>query len=115
MRIEALITYVSDEATGINSQAKSWRRRDYVAEYEAGQYPKGFAFSVFNDSIDRLNLQYGARYALTVDLTTRSYNGRYFTDIRCADAEWLGGTDPAPRTATETPVKAQSEPEDLPF
>lgn len=115
MRIEALITYASDEVTGISSQAKSWRRRDYVAEYESGAYPKGFAFSVFNDSIDRLNLQYGSRYALTIDLTTRSYNGRYFTDIRCADAERIGGTDVAPRTATEAPAKAESEPDDLPF
>lgn len=40
MKINGTITVALPEQSGTSKSGKQWRKREYVVEYEHGQYPK---------------------------------------------------------------------------
>ena len=58
-----------------------WRKQDYVLETEA-QYPKKVCFMAWGDKIDQFNIQQGETVAVAIDLESREYNGRWYTDVK---------------------------------
>ena len=58
-----------------------WRKQEYVLETEA-QYPKKVCFMAWGDKIDQFNIQKGETVAVSIDLESREYNGRWYTDVK---------------------------------
>ena len=58
-----------------------WRKQEYVLETES-QYPKKICFMAWGDKIDDFNIQQGENLAVSVDLESREYNGRWYTDVK---------------------------------
>ena len=58
-----------------------WRKQEYVLETEA-QYPKKVCFMAWGDKIDQFNIQQGETVAVAIDLESREYNGRWYTDVK---------------------------------
>ena len=58
-----------------------WRKQEYVLETEA-QYPKKVCFMAWGDKIDQFNIQKGETIAVSIDLESREYNGRWYTDVK---------------------------------
>ena len=58
-----------------------WRKQEYVLETEA-QYPKKVCFMAWGDKIDQFNIQQGETVAVSIDLESREYNGRWYTDVK---------------------------------
>lgn len=112
------------EQSGTSKSGKSWRKKEYIVEYEHGQYPKSVVFSVIGQKIDELNIQQGAEYDLSIDFEAREWNGRYFLQASCWKATPLQATptQQAPAQPVQQPVYQQQPQssatppaDDLPF
>lgn len=77
---KGVITYASPVVGGISKSGKEWKRSTYILVYDDsnGQYPKSISFDVVNDRIEKLDLRIGIEYEVSVDFTTREYNGRVY-------------------------------------
>lgn len=100
MQIKGTITTALPEVSGTSKNNRAWRKREYVVEYEGGQYPKSIVFSVMGQKIDELNIQQGAEYDLSIDFEAREWNGRYFLQASCWKATPLQA-----QTAPQQPVQ----------
>ena len=58
-----------------------WRKQEYVLETEA-QYPKKVCFMAWGEKIDQFNIQQGETVEVSIDLESREYNGRWYTDVK---------------------------------
>lgn len=101
------------EQSGTSKSGKTWRKREYVVEYEHGQYPKSVVFSVMGQKIDELNIQQGSEYDLSIDFKALEWNNRYFLQASCWKATQA-------QQAPEQPVQNPQAPDtphddDLPF
>ena len=95
LEISGKIVELLPEKSGHSANGE-WRKREYVLETEA-QYPKKICFMAWGDKIDQFEIKQGERLTVSVDLESREYNGRWYTDVKAwkvsrdgADAERHG-------------------------
>jgi len=58
-----------------------WRKQEFILETEA-QYPKKICFMVWGDKIDEFKIQQGESLEVSIDVESREYNGRWYTDVK---------------------------------
>lgn len=92
----------------MSKSGKAWRKREYIIEYEHGQYPKSVVFSVLGQKIDELNIHQGVEYELELDFEAREWNGRYFLQASCWKAT---PTQPVAQPTPQQPVYQQTQPQ----
>ncbi len=109
MELTGKIVEILLEKSG-NSARGEWRKQEYVIEIP-GDYPKKVCFMVWGDRIDQFGIQEGQELTVSIDLESREYNGRWYTDVKAWRVEPSGQQD-APRP-TEEPPPFDSD--DLPF
>ncbi len=59
----------------------TWRNQEYILETE-GQYPKKVCFMAWGDKIDEFGIKQGDTLVVSVDLESREFNGRWYTDVK---------------------------------
>ena len=98
-----------------------WRKQEYVLETEA-QYPKKVCFMAWGDKIDQFNIQQGETVAVAIDLESREYNGRWYTDVKAwkvsRDDATAGSPPPFDDRDSYAPPSMDSSPignDDIPF
>ncbi len=47
-----------------------------------GQYPKKIYIMAWGDKIDQFDFKQGENLVVSVDLESREYNGRWYTDVK---------------------------------
>lgn len=115
------ITTVLPEKSGTSKAGNPWRKREAIIEYSSGQYPQQVLFEMFNDEIERLNIQPGLEYELELDFKTRKCGDRYFLSASCWKATPVQNPAPQPTAPpsaqpASTPASAQTDNEDaFPF
>ena len=80
MEITGKIIHVLPE-TGGQSQKGSWKKQEYVIETKA-QYPKKICFSAWGDKIDQFGIRQGEEVTVSIDIESREYNGRWYTEVK---------------------------------
>jgi hypothetical protein len=79
-----------------------WEKQEFIIETD-DQYPKKICISVWNDKLSALeNIADGDVIKVSVNIESREYNSRWYTDIRA----W--------RIERDSDVGSQPPPEDLP-
>jgi len=58
-----------------------WRKQEYVLE-TASQYSKKICFMVWGEKIEQFAIQKGESIEVSIDLESREYNGRWYTDVK---------------------------------
>ena len=58
-----------------------WRKQEYILETDS-QYPKKICFMAWGDKIDEFNIQQAETLEVSIDLESREYNGRWYTDVK---------------------------------
>jgi hypothetical protein len=81
MEITGQIIQLLPEVTGTGRSGNSWRKQEFILETR-GQYPRKVCMSLWGDKIDQFALQSGAEITASVELESREYNGRWYTDVR---------------------------------
>lgn len=94
------------------ASGKEWRKKSWVLE-TFGQYPRKVKVDAMGQAIDALNLQLGKVYTVSVDLESREFNGRWYSDIRAYAAhETQDGGMGMASGVTGAPVAAAPQPTD---
>ena len=80
MEINGKIVGHLPEKSGQSSNGP-WRKQEFILETES-QYPKKICFTVWGDKIDEFSIKQGENLQVSVDLESREYNERWYTDVK---------------------------------
>lgn len=58
-----------------------WRKQEYVLETDS-QYPKKVCFMVWGEKVEQFAIQQGENVEVSIDIESREYNGRWYTDVK---------------------------------
>ncbi len=120
MEIQGKVSWVGETTTGVSQKGNQWTKREFVVEYEGGEYPKRIKFDVVNDDIMGM-LAVGVEVKVQFSINVRVWNGRMFNDIRIwpKGLEIMGGAavgQPAAERVEKTmPEPSGNNGDDLPF
>jgi hypothetical protein len=95
-----------------------WKKQEFIVETQS-QYPKKVCLSVWGDKVDQFNLSVGQLINASIELESREYNGRWYTEARAwkIDKNATGGSTDAPPPSMDEPFTPDSNntADDLPF
>ena len=80
MEISGKIVEILSEKKGQSAKGP-WRKQEYILKTD-GQYPKNICFMAWADKIDEFSIELGENLIVSVDLESREYNGRWYTDVK---------------------------------
>ena len=89
MELEGKIIQVNQLQSGQGKNG-TWKKQEYIIE-TTSQYPKKVCVTVWGDKIDQFALNQHDDVKLSVELESREYNGRWYTDVRAWKAEKIAG------------------------
>jgi hypothetical protein len=115
LKITGTVRQVLAEASG-EGRNGPWRKQEYILETE-GNFPKSVCLVVWGDNIDQFGVREGERITASIDIQSREYNGRWYTDVKAWKVERESGTDRPPSFPADEPVPGPpgEEDDDLPF
>ncbi len=83
MEIQGKIIQILPLQSGISkATGKEWKKQDYILETLDGQFPRKICFNLWGDNIDKAALQLGEEITAQIDLESREFNGRWYTDVK---------------------------------
>jgi hypothetical protein len=118
LKVTGTVKDLLEEQSG-ESRNGPWRKREFILE-TGGNYPKSICMVMWGDNIDQFNVQVGETITAHIDLASREYNGRWYTDVKAWKVEReqesggppkMGDDEPFP----EPPPFDDSEDDGLPF
>lgn len=118
MEIEGTIIMDLPLQEGIaKSTGNPWKKKEWVLE-TAGAYPRKVKFHVFGERrVAELNFEIGKAYRISIDIESRDFNGRWYTDVSAYAATPLDAVPgmgmaaaPAPSTASAAPFGQPAAP-----
>lgn len=59
----------------------TWKKQEYVIELP-GQYPKKVCFYAWGDTIDNFAIKQDEEVTVSIDIESREYNGKWYTNIK---------------------------------
>ncbi|MCB9034321.1 MAG: DUF3127 domain-containing protein [Chitinophagales bacterium] len=69
--------------SGVSRAGNNWKKQFAIVEKPNGNYdPKKICLVVWGDSVDNFRLQVGAEYEFSIDIESREFNGKWYTDVR---------------------------------
>jgi len=80
MEITGKIIQILPEQSGESARGP-WRKQEYVLETD-GQYPKKICFMAWGDKIDEFSIRETETITAAINLESREYNGRWYTDVK---------------------------------
>ena len=87
MEIKGKVVKVLPELTGEGKNGP-WIKRSFIIETES-QYPKKVQISSFGDKLNVGLIKEGNILNVSIELESREYNGRWYTDVRAWKIELL--------------------------
>ena len=127
MEFEGTVYKIMPVATGTSARGE-WQRQDVIFDYnDGGQFSRKLCVTFFNRPDDAAKLREGGVYNVSVNIESREYNGRWYTDIRAwrlqpkqndapAAAAPMPDTPPIVEEPTYASVpETEAEADDLPF
>ncbi|MGD8319491.1 MAG: DUF3127 domain-containing protein [Gemmatimonadota bacterium] len=94
LKITGTVKQVLEEQSG-ESRNGPWRKQEFILETE-GKYPKPVCLVVWGDNIDQFNVQVDEQLTAYVDIASREYNGRWYTDVKAWKVERESEAQEAP-------------------
>ena len=116
-----------DVQNGVSARGP-WSKQEFVIEYQEGNFPTQICLNVWGEDkvkdLGRFNI--GDRVKISFNLSSREYNGRWYTDVRAWRIEPAGqaSSAAAPSQTPQQSAPAQEMPaadtsaapeDDLPF
>lgn len=75
----------------VNGQGKNgtWRKQEFILEIPS-QYPKKVCISLWGDKIDQAGLQVNDAVTASIDVESREYNNRWYTEVKAWKVDKAG-------------------------
>lgn len=106
----------------------AWKKQEYILEIPNGSFaPKKVCFSAWSDKIDQFAIKENEEVTISVDIESREFNGRWYTDVRAwkvsrgqenpapSAPSYSNSTPSTPQPVQEAPAAPSKEDDDLPF
>ena len=115
MEIKGKVIQLLPLTTGMGKKGQ-WKKQEFVIE-TPGQYPKKVCLSAWGDKVDQFKLAVGDQVTIMVDLESREYNGRWYTEARAWKLEKSGVSSDSAPLPSEEPFYTQDTgaSDDMPF
>ena len=116
VEIKGKIIEILPEKSGQSANGE-WRKQEYILETDTS-YPKKICFMAWGDKIGEFNLQQGENVEVAVDLESREYNGRWYTDVKAWKVSKDGmnaNNEPTYGNQDSNENKVSLEEDDIPF
>lgn len=106
MELEGKIVAVLEMQSGTTARGE-WKKQNCVIETIA-DYPKKVCLTVWGDKVNTLaTLKTGDMVSVSVDLESREFNGKWYTDVKANRIDAL--TTFAQSKTDEPPMPSQSD------
>ena len=97
----------------------TWKKQEFILE-TPGQYPKKVCMNLWGDKVDEIKISVGDKITASINIESREYNGRWYTDVRAWKVQKESGVSvgrgsDAPPPAEDNFVPDNSGTDDLPF
>ncbi len=114
LKISGNVIELLQEQTG-QGRNGTWRKREFILETQ-DQYPKKICIVQWGDEIDSAGLKVGDNITASIDVQSREYNGKWYTDVKAWKIEKGSGNSSTDMPSIEDmPAPPQFEDDDLPF
>lgn len=129
MEFEGIVWKKLPETKGVSVRGE-WQRQDVIFEMPQ-EFNRKICVTFFNKPTDAANLVEGQAYIVSVNVESREFNGRWYTDVRAwrvqpkqaeaaaeaamPDMPPFGDEPSYSSTSAAAPVAPISEVDDLPF
>lgn len=133
LNISGIVLNILPLQSGTSKAGNQWQKQDFILE-TGGQYPRKVCICLFGDNVTKFPLQVGQSVTASVDIESREFNARWYTDVRAwnvvYNGQQQGAPAPAPTAAAPTaqpaptpakgataqaPAGAPAAADDLPF
>ena len=83
LELEGRITQKLPVQQGTSARG-TWAKQDFIFEYQEGNFPTSLCMNVWGtDKVKELErYQVGDKVKISFNLSSREYNGRWYTDVR---------------------------------
>lgn len=133
LNISGIVLNILPLQTGTSKAGNQWQKQDFILE-TGGQYPRKVCICLFGDNVAKFPLAVGQSVTASVDIESREFNTRWYTDVRAWNVVYndqqQGAPAPAPTATSPTaqpaptpakgataqsPAGAPAAADDLPF
>ena len=106
MNISGKVVQVLPIQSGTSKAGNPWQKQEFVLE-QGGQYPRKVCISLFGDNVAKTP-QVGQDVMVSVDIDSREFNGRWYTEIKAWNIVLAGAQQaaPAPQQVATAPAAA---------
>lgn len=80
MELKGIVSQILPEQSG-SSNAGGWRKQEFILEVP-GTYPKKICIAVWGNNIDTFNLKTGEELTVSIDIESREFNGKWYTNVK---------------------------------
>ena len=81
MEITGKLISKLERETGVSKTGKTWEKQSILVEQDV-DYNKEVAISFFGDKIKKIrDIEVGSDVSVSINLSSREYNGKYFHNI----------------------------------
>ncbi len=96
LELEGRIARKLNVQTGTSARG-TWSKQEFIFEYQEGNFPTQVCMNVWGDEKvrDLEKYQAGDKVKVSFNLSSREYNGRWYTDVRAWRIEPAGAAAPA--------------------
>lgn len=114
MNISGKVVQVLPIQTGTSKAGNPWQKQEFVLE-QGGQYPRKVCISLFGDNVANIP-QVGQDVMVSVDIDSREFNGRWYTEIKAWNIVQAGAQPaaPAPQQVATAPAASPAQPQPAP-
>ena len=114
MNISGKVVQVLPIQTGTSKAGNPWQRQEFILD-QGGQYPRKVCISLFGDNVAKIP-QVGQVVMVSVDIYSREFNGRWYTEIKAWNITHTGAQQaaPAPQQVATAPAAAPAQPQPAP-
>ena len=113
MELKGKIVQILPSQTGMGKKGQ-WKKQEFIVETQI-HYPKKVCLSAWGDKIDQFNLAVGDTVNVSVELESREYNSKWYTEARAWKLEKSSSGSMAPPVGEEPFVADSAATDDLPF
>lgn len=111
LEVEGKIVRKLNVQSGV-SQRGNWSKQEFILEYQEGSYPSQACFSVWGEDkvkdLDRFKI--GDTAKVSFNISSREYNGRWYTDLRAWRIEAVSTQDQPAAATVQTPAQPVQSP-----
>lgn len=112
MNLKGKVIQLLPVETGAGKNGE-WKKQSIIIETE-GQYPKKVCVSLWGDKVE--TVANGAIVDISLDLESREYNGRWYTEAKAWKVDAVGGNQAPSQSSPQQSAPQQGGDDDnMPF